>query len=67
MRLAGRAGVPNYGDYTLRELIWFAEGAQERDWAAASQICAVVANVRSGANPKPYDAADFNPTLHRDE
>lgn len=53
--------------FTLRQLVWMAEAQRERDWETISSLMALMANINSTRRGKTYKAADFNPTVDRNQ
>ena len=48
--------------FTLRELVWMAEAAQQERWAHTSCVMALIANVnRDPKKHRAFRPADFNP------
>jgi hypothetical protein len=50
------------GPFTLRELVWMAEGRGRDLWSHTSALLALIANVnRDPKKSRPLKPADFNP------
>src|SRR5690606_37726841 len=63
-QLAGLVGV-DPGPYTLRELVWLAEGRQTEQWNHTSAVLAMLANVHRDPKRRSYQPADFLPMAMR--
>lgn len=42
-----------------------AEGQRERDWSLLSTLMALIANCHRSSKTKPFNPADFNPTIEK--
>ena len=63
--LAGMIGV-DPGPFTLRELVWMADGRQREAWNHTSQLLAMLFNAhRDPQKTSPAKPADFHPLLER--
>ena len=52
--------------FTLRELLWMADGAQRDRWARASSMMALMANLnRDPKKGRPFRPEDFDPFAAR--
>jgi len=49
------------GPYTLRQLVWMAEGLDQQQWRHTSSLCAILANVNRPSKRRAYKPDDFNP------
>ena len=48
--------------FTLRELLWMADGAQRSEWSRTSAMMAHLANInRDPKRTRPFKASDFDP------
>lgn len=48
--------------YTIRQLVWMSEGAQQERWSRTSAEMALLANtVRDPKKTKPFTPSDFDP------
>ena len=48
--------------FTLRELVWMADGAQRERWSRTSSMMALIANVnRNPKKTRGFRPADFDP------
>lgn len=63
-RLAGIAGQ-NPDPFTLRELIWLAEGRQRDDWSRTAVLAAFLWNDPQGVRPRK-SIDEFNPFTEQD-
>jgi hypothetical protein len=51
--------------FTLRELVWMAQGRREHDWTIASSQMALLANCHRDPKKRGYTPDDFNPLRGR--
>ena len=65
VRLAGRAGLANFQEFALYELLEYYRGRMASEWDAHSTLCALIANCHS--SKKRFKPRDFNPLMRQNK